>query len=234
LHPTGYSDESPKFTWSPADVNRIEFWPFSKVLLPVLLGSPCGRFPTQELARSPKTVLDHSSGFGNAILGKSRCLAILAKSAGGWFPECHPMGDLVSIGMFQDTDSTFIGSVILHQFSPTSMKTNDRLIQHCYSILTDFDQKCTPDQQQTLEALKAYLRKLRGPHFYCWSCNQSHSECYGISLDETEEYHVCDSCWNKMQPYWRLMARKWFMDNPGPRNEIVEAIVHQMIKPRQN
>lgn len=51
--------------------------------------------------------------------------------------------------------------------------------------------------------------------FQCWVCRQASSKNNGISLDEPEIIHVCHPCWNRIPNHWRLVTKKWFMDNPG-------------------
>lgn len=109
-----------------------------------------------------------------------------------------------------------------------------RLLKHVVEIIKACDGQCTPEQQQEISETKAYLAGLRTKQFSCWSCNLSRSQLQGISLDDTDEVHVCDSCWAKIPHYWRLMAKKWFMDNPGPRSDVVHQLIQEAIKPRRN
>jgi len=43
---------------------------------------------------------------------------------------------------------------------------------------------------------------------YCWSCH--HEAKMGISLDDSEEVHVCDKCWAKIPIVWRLIVTRYF------------------------
>ena len=45
---------------------------------------------------------------------------------------------------------------------------------------------------------------------YCWSCQ--HEMKVGISLDDSEEQHICDSRWAKIPIHWRLLVTKIFRD----------------------
>lgn len=46
--------------------------------------------------------------------------------------------------------------------------------------------------------------------FHCWSCQ--HEMKVGISLDDSEEQHICDSRWAKIPIHWRLLVTKIFRD----------------------
>lgn len=108
-------------------------------------------------------------------------------------------------------------------------------IQLVLDILKTFDGKCTtPEQETVIGGLKDYVSKIRKTSFQCWSCTRHISEIMGLSLDNSGEYHVCQGCWNRMNPYHRLLAKKWFMDNPPPRNDAAEQLVRLVLKPKDN
>ena len=50
---------------------------------------------------------------------------------------------------------------------------------------------------------------------YCWSCH--HEDPTGISLDDSEEVHVCDKCWAKIPIAWRLLVTRYFREGRGNR-----------------
>ena len=51
---------------------------------------------------------------------------------------------------------------------------------------------------------------MSGNHFHCWSCQ--HEMKLGISLDDSDEEHVCDRCWAKIPVHWRLLVTRFFRD----------------------
>ena len=54
-------------------------------------------------------------------------------------------------------------------------------------------------------------RPLQGTTNHCWSCH--HEAPMGISLDDSDEIHVCDSCWAKIPIAWRLLVTRYFRED---------------------
>ncbi len=109
------------------------------------------------------------------------------------------------------------------------------LIQVVLDMIKAFDGQSDPEKQQEIERARHYLRTIKHEQFDCWSCQQSQSVLYGISLDDTETVHVCDSCWSKIPHAWRLIATKFFRTDPNDgAAQLLIAQVQQALKPGDN
>jgi len=110
-----------------------------------------------------------------------------------------------------------------------------QFIRLVLDILKTFDGQCAnEEQQQVIYELKEYVLKVKRSDFQCWSCTQHVSKLMGLSLDNSGEYHVCQKCWNHINVYHRLLAKKWFIDNPTPRNDSAEELLRMVLRPKNN
>ena len=52
---------------------------------------------------------------------------------------------------------------------------------------------------------------MSGDKHFCRCCRQTIVS--GISLDDSDDQHVCDSCWSKVPHGWRLIISQFYVES---------------------